>query len=168
MTLPPLMTIGYEAARFDQVRDALLDAGTRLLIDVRAIAASRRPGFSKRLLAAGLAEADIGYLHLQPLGTPKEGRDAVRRGDIGTMQRVFAAHMQGDRSRAALAEARAVAIETRACLLCFERDHAHCHRTLVAEMLTAGGAQRIHHLHATIDLPPPVRRRVGRTRNETE
>ena len=54
-------------------------------------------------------------------------------GSIGngyTMQRIFTAHMQADRSRDALAEARAIAAETRACLLCFERDHTHCARML--------------------------------------
>jgi uncharacterized protein (DUF488 family) len=158
MTPPPLLTIGYEAARFDQVRDALLGAGSRLLIDVRAIAASRRPGFSKRLLAGGLAEAGIDYLHLRPLGTPKDGRDAVRRGDVATMQRIFHTHMRGDQSRAALAEAHAIAVETRACLLCFERDHTHCHRTLVAEMIAGDTGQTITHLQATIDLPPATRR----------
>ena len=159
MTATPLLTIGYEAARFDQVRDALLEAGTRLLLDVRAVAASRRPGFSKRLLAGGLAEAGIDYLHLQPLGTPKEGRDAVRHGDVGTMQRIFRAHMEGDRSQAALGEARALAAETRACLLCFERHPTHCHRTLVAEMIAGDTGQAVHHLHAAIDLPEPKPRR---------
>ncbi len=130
------------------MRDALLAAGTTLLIDVRAVAASRRAGFSKRVLAAGLAEAGIGYLHLQPLGTPKPGRDAVRRGDVATMQRIFALHMQGDRSQAALSEARAAARETRACLLCFERDPAHCHRTIVGEMLCSSTQQPLVHLHA--------------------
>ena len=57
MTTPPLRTIGYEASTFDRVREALLADGVRLLVDVRAVAASRKPGFSKRLLAAGLAEA---------------------------------------------------------------------------------------------------------------
>ncbi|MGI4799989.1 MAG: DUF488 domain-containing protein [Janthinobacterium lividum] len=152
---PSLLTIGYEAARFDQVRDALGEAGTRLLIDVRAVASSRRPGFSKTLLANGLAEAGIDYLHLRPLGTPKDGRDAVRRGDVGTMQRIFRAHMEGDQSQAALAEARALAVETRACLLCFERDPVHCHRTLVAEMIIGETGQRVRHLHATLDLPEP-------------
>ena len=80
---------------------ALLEAGTRLLIDVRAVAASRRAGFSKRLLAGTMAENGIDYLHLQPLGTPKDGRDAVRRGDVGAMRRIFQAHMAGDRSQAA-------------------------------------------------------------------
>ena len=122
------------------------------------IAASRRPGFSKRLLAGGLAEAGIEYLHLRSLGTPKEGRDAVRRGDVGTMQRIFQAHMQGDQSRAALAEAQAIAIETHACLLCFERDHTHCHRTLVADMIAADTGLPITHLQASVELPPSTRR----------
>ncbi|WP_428375837.1 DUF488 family protein [Lichenicoccus sp.] len=130
------------------MRDALLGAGVGLLIDVRAVAASRRPGFSKRVLAAGLAEAGIGYLHLQPLGTPKPGRDAVRRGDITTMQRIFSMHMRHDRPQAALAEAREAARETRACLLCFERDPAHCHRTLVGAMLCTDTRQPLVHLHA--------------------
>ncbi|WP_419729225.1 DUF488 family protein [Lichenicola sp.] len=160
---PPLLTIGYESARFDQVRDALSQAGTRLLIDVRAIAASRRAGFSKRILAAGLAEAGIEYVHLQPLGTPKEGREAVRRGDVGTMQRIFEAHMQGDRSQAALQEAHALAIERRACLLCFERDHSHCHRTLVAGMIAGESGQRIQHLVCAIDIPEPAARRPRAT-----
>ena len=155
VTATRLLTIGYEAARPDQVRRALLEAGTRLLIDVRAVAASRRAGFSKRLLAGALGEAGIDYLHLQPLGTPKDGRDAVRRGDVGAMRRIFQAHMMGDRSQAALAEARVLVTETHACLLCYERDPAHCHRSLVAGMIAADTGLAVHHLHAVIDLPKP-------------
>ena len=147
-TLDPLCTIGYEGSSLAQVRGALLDAGTGLLIDVRAIAASRRPGFSKRLLAGGLAEAGIGYLHLQPLGTPKPGRDAVRRGDVETMRRIFQAHVQGDRSVAALAEAAEAARANRVCLLCFEREPARCHRALVADLICERTAQPVLHLHA--------------------
>ena len=147
-TIDPVLTIGYEASSFEAVRDALLRAGTRLLIDVRAVASSRRPGFSKRLLAGGLAEAGIGYLHLQPLGTPKPGRDAVRRGDVETMRRIFMAHMQGDRPQAALAEAAEAARANRVCLLCFEREPGHCHRALVAQMIGARTSQPVLHLHA--------------------
>jgi uncharacterized protein (DUF488 family) len=144
----PLCTIGYQGSSFDAVRTTLIEAGVTLLIDVRAVASSRRPGFSKRLLAGGLAEAGIGYLHLQPLGTPKPGRDAVRRGDIETMRQIFLAHMQGDRSQIALAEAASAATVNRACLLCFERDPAHCHRTLVAGLIGALTAQQVLHLQA--------------------
>lgn len=142
----PICTIGYEGTTFDSVARALHDAGVDLLIDIRAVAASRKPGFSKRVLGASLAEAGIGYVHLQPLGTPKAGREAVRRGDPATMRRIYAAHVKGDRPQAALAEARALARSSRACLLCFERDHTACHRALVADMIAAETGQRIEHL----------------------
>ena len=145
-TLSTLCTIGYQASTFDRVRDALLAGGVRLVLDVRALAASRKPGFSKSVLAAGLTEAGIGYVHLQKLGTPKPGRDAVRRGDIGTMQVLFRGHMAEDRPQAALAEAIALARAAPVCLLCFERDHRLCHRTLVAEMVSAATGQAIVNL----------------------
>ena len=148
-----LFTIGYEACTVADVTDALVAAAVGLLIDVRAVPQSRKPGFSKRQLAAGLDARGIGYVHLQALGTPKPGRDAVRAGHPEIMARIYAAHMEGDRPQAELAEARALAGGRRACLLCFERDPAHCHRTLVAEMIAAASGQRIVHLHPA---PPPT------------
>jgi uncharacterized protein (DUF488 family) len=84
-----VFTIGYEQATSKAVLDELARAKVRLLVDVRAVASSRRPGFSKRQLAAGLDERGIGYLHLQKLGTPKEGRVAARSGDAKTMLRIY-------------------------------------------------------------------------------
>ena len=138
---PPLQTIGYEGTTIDAVLTRLRAAEVALLIDVRAVAASRKPGFSKRQLAAGLDAAGIGYVHLQGLGTPKPGRDAVRAGHPERMVTIFMTHMQGDRAQAELAQAIGLARGTRACLLCFERDHTTCHRRLVAEMITAQTGQ---------------------------
>lgn len=146
---PDLHTIGYEGATQAQVIDALRQAGVRLLIDVRAVAASRRPGFSKRLLAGSLDAAGIRYLHLQGLGTPKPGRDAARAGRTGEMHRIFRAHMTSDRAQAELAQATAAARAEPVCLLCLERDHQHCHRALVAEMIQGKTGQSVRHL-----LPP--------------
>jgi uncharacterized protein (DUF488 family) len=144
--MPPLHTIGYEGSTSDAVLSVLRAAGIALLIDVRAVAASRKPGFSKRQLAAGLDAAGIGYVHLQQLGTPKPGRDAVRAGHPERMVPIFRSHMQGDRPQAELAAAIDLARTSRACLLCFERDHTTCHRTLVAEMIAAETGQAITHL----------------------
>lgn len=143
---PALLTIGYEGCTIDGVLDTLRAAGVGLLIDVRAVAASRKPGFSKRQLAAGLDAAGIRYIHLQGLGTPKPGRDAVRAGHPERMEPIFREHMTSDRAQAELGQARVLARDNRACLLCFERDHMHCHRRFVAEMITEETGQATIHL----------------------
>ena len=145
--MPDLLTIGYEGTTVGAVLDALTAARVGVLIDVRALAASRKPGFSKRQLAAALDERGIGYVHLRPLGTPKPGRDAVRAGHPERMEAIFRAYMRGDEPQAALAEATALARAHRCCLLCFERDPAHCHRHIVAEMIQEKTAQSIKHLY---------------------
>ena len=144
--MPDLTTIGYEGTTIDQVLTTLRDAQVRLLIDVRAVPQSRKPGFSKRQLAAALDEAGIGYVHLQGLGTPKPGRDAVRAGHPERMEVIFREHMTSDRAQAELAQAEQMARERTACLLCFERDHHSCHRKLVAEMIVASTRQTVVHL----------------------
>jgi uncharacterized protein (DUF488 family) len=143
---PDLQTIGYQGSTIDTVIAALTEAGTKLLIDVRAVPLSRKPGFSKRQLAAALDEAGIAYVHLQGLGTPKPGRDAVRAGHPERMVPIFKEHMRSDRAQAELAQAKGLTTERTACLLCFERDHTTCHRTLVAELITAETGQPVRHL----------------------
>jgi uncharacterized protein (DUF488 family) len=144
--MPDLLTIGYEGCTIQSVLDALRQAKVDLLIDVRAVPRSRKPGFSKRQLAAGLDEAGTRYVHLQGLGTPKPGRDAVRAGHPERMEPIFREHMTSDRAQADLAQAKILAREHRACLLCFERDHRHCHRRFLAEMISAETEQDIVHL----------------------
>lgn len=142
-----MTTIGYEGCTIDDVLVELREAKVGLLIDVRAVPQSRKPGFSKRQLAAGLAESGIEYVHLQGLGTPKPGRDAVRAGHPERMEVIFREHMASDRAQAELAQAKDLARKTRACLLCFEHDPAQCHRRLVAEMITGDTHQDVVHLH---------------------
>jgi len=143
-----LFTIGYEGCTIADVVGALKEARIGLLIDVRAVPQSRKPGFSKRQLAAALDEQGIRYVHLQALGTPKPGRDAVRAGHPEWMETIFRAHMEGDQPQAELADAAGLARGTRACLLCFEQDPMQCHRRIVAEMITADTGQYVTHLHA--------------------
>ncbi len=50
-----LSTIGYEAATLPEVIAKLKAAGVEVVVDVRAVAASRRAGFSKTILRASLA-----------------------------------------------------------------------------------------------------------------
>lgn len=131
-TTHPLATIGYESALQADVIQRLSSAGVEVLIDVRAVAASRRAGLSKTLLAGSLAEAGIDYLHLRDLGTPKPGRDAARKGRIAEMHAIFHNHMEEPAAQLALVKATEVARGRRAALLCYEADHAGCHRAILA------------------------------------
>ena len=141
-----LRTIGYEAAPQAAVINCLKAAGVEVVIDVRAVASSRRAGFSKTLLAASLAEADIGYVHLRALGTPKAGRQAVRAGHVAEMVAIYETHLQEPQAQLQLVEALEIARERSAALLCYETDPAHCHRRIVAGLLMQAGTFELEDL----------------------
>lgn len=128
-------TIGYEGADIDGLLATLKAAGVTRLVDVRAVAASRKKGFSKRALAERLAGAGVEYCHLVALGDPKPGREAARAGHHALFQRIYGAHLATPAAQDALDEATALVRERRACLLCFERAPETCHRAIVATAL---------------------------------
>jgi uncharacterized protein (DUF488 family) len=146
-----LFTIGYEQATSDAVLGELQRAKIDLLVDVRAVAASRRPGFSKRQLAAGLDERGISYLHLRALGTPKEGRLAARGGHADEMYRIYEAHLTTADARNEMDElVSLMKPRQRLCLLCYERNPDECHRRRIAEVVRERTGAKVEHL-----LPPP-------------
>jgi uncharacterized protein (DUF488 family) len=134
---PVLATIGYEGDTLNGVIARLQRAQIAVVIDVRAVAASRRPGFSKTLLSGSLAEGGIDYLHLRDLGTPKSGRIAARAGRTAEMAQIFDTHLQTAAAQGALAHAVELSLGRRVCLLCYEADPACCHRAIVAAQIIA-------------------------------
>lgn len=132
-----LSTIGYEVATLPKVIETLRAAGVEVVVDVRAVAASRRAGFSKTTLRASLEAEGIAYEHLRGLGTPKAGREAARRGRIAEMEVIFAEHMETPEARDGLARAVAIARERHAALLCYEASASGCHRRIVADLIRA-------------------------------
>ena len=133
-----LATIGYENATVPRFLDALKEAGVELLVDVRAVASSRRPGFAKTKLAENVGSVGIEYLHLRGLGTPAEGRAAARAGRHEEMRAIFMEHMETSDAQDELERlAELVRSGRRVCLLCLEADPTHCHRSMVAEALQA-------------------------------
>jgi uncharacterized protein (DUF488 family) len=131
-----LFTIGYEKSKPDALMAELKRAKVKLLVDTRAVAASRKLGFSKRQLAATLDENGIAYLHLQKLGTPDEGRQAARAGKLDTLWRIYAKHLKTPEAIEAMDELISIVKSGQAvCLLCYERDKDCCHRTRIAEIV---------------------------------
>jgi uncharacterized protein (DUF488 family) len=145
--MPPLFTIGYEKAALRDVLHTLKQAKVELLIDTRAVAASRRAGFSKKMLAASLEAEGIKYLHLQKLGTPAECREAARAGDLKKLWRIYGKHIKTPEAQAQLSDLESLLREgRRICLLCYERNPDECHRSRIAELIQESTGQKIENL----------------------
>jgi len=141
-----LATIGYEAADLTDFVATLREAGISRLIDVRELALSRRKGFAKRALSQALADAGIDYVHLRGLGDPKEGREAARAGEVTRFRKIFISHMRSETAQADLRTAVSFVRAGGVCLMCYERDHASCHRSIVAQAISVTIPAVIRHL----------------------
>ena len=130
-----IFTIGYEGATQAELIAVLRTAGVELLADVRAVPLSRRPGFSKNVLAAGLKEAGIGYIGLKALGTPPEGREAARKGRHDRLAEIYAGQLELPEAMVQGAQLTELAAAQPTALLCFERDPAGCHRSLLVDAI---------------------------------
>jgi uncharacterized protein (DUF488 family) len=138
-----IFTIGYEGTTVREFLAALKTAGVERIIDVRAVANSRRPGFSKTPLRNTLAEAGIDYVHLRALGTPADGRAASRAGRYADLERIYAGQLELPEAIAQGAEMLELARNKPSALLCFEREPAHCHRSLLLNAV-AEDAKVVH------------------------
>jgi len=132
-----IYTIGYEATTMAEFLAALKKAGVERVIDVRALPLSRRPGFSKSPLRAELDQAGIGYVHLKALGTPSAGRLAARSGQQDELERIYAAQLDLPEAIVQAEQMRELAAEKPSALLCYERDPAGCHRSLLLSAVAA-------------------------------
>ena len=130
-----LYTIGYEGETQPAVIARLQASGVQVLADVRAVAASRRAGFSKTLLAHSLNEADLDYVHLRGVGTPKAGRDAARAGRTDQMRAIYAGHMAEPVFQLDYERLRELAATRSTAILCFCGTAAKCHRRVLSDRL---------------------------------
>ena len=135
-----IFTIGYEATTMAEFLAALNQAGVKRVIDVRALPLSRRPGFSKSPLRATLDEAGIEYVHLKALGTPSEGRSAARAGRQADLERIYASQLELPEAIVQAEQMRELAAEKPSALLCYEREPAGCHRSLLLAAVASDAA----------------------------
>jgi uncharacterized protein (DUF488 family) len=149
MTAATLFTIGYEKALLRDVLATLTGAGVATLIDVRDRPISRRPGFSKRQLAAAIEDAGMRYVHLAALGTPPEGRLANRRREWERFWRIVEEKLASTEAELDLRKAAELAAAAPSCLLCYEGDWRVCHRRRVAEILAQRHQFEVRHLQTS-------------------
>ena len=130
----PVVSVGYAGfARNSDLAARLRAAGVERLVDVRALASSRRRGFSKTALAGALAAQGIEYAHMRALGNPGPGRELYRSGRVAQGRALFENHLRAQR---ATLEELAVTIAQRRCaLMCACADPASCHRSAIIDAL---------------------------------
>lgn len=148
-----IQTIGYEKASLEDFIQSLKGAQVDVLVDIRERAQSRRPGFSKTALSASVELAGIEYLHFRELGDPREGRLAARAGDYGRFRAIFARVMATDAAKEAIEVIARLATARNICLLCYECDHEHCHRSIVSKSLEKKLNTKAVHLRVTASEP---------------
>lgn len=131
---PDLISIGYEGRSAADLIAQLTSQAVSVLVDVRLNPISRKPGLSKTALAAALHEAGIRYVHARQLGNPKDNRDGYRLGEPSARGR-FEAILREPAAMNALEHVSELLEDGRVALLCYERDHAQCHRAMVTDAL---------------------------------
>ena len=143
-----VFTVGYEGTDIDRFVRTLKAVGVEKLADVRAVAVSRKAGFSKTKLASRLAEEGIEYSHFIALGDPKPGREAARAGEFDRFRAIYGAHIETSAAQESLRDLVDFVQSAPTCLLCFERDPETCHRTIVAQVVIVETGFEVFNLFA--------------------
>ncbi|BBZ67300.1 hypothetical protein MINS_27290 [Mycolicibacterium insubricum] len=125
-----LVSIGYEGKTVDDLVAQLLERSVRVLVDVRLTPLSRKPGLSKTKLAEALRAAGIDYVHHRALGNPRDNRAGFRAGEPESLMR-YREVLDTTDATDALAHVCELLDGGVVALLCFEQDHAECHRNVV-------------------------------------
>lgn len=142
-----LFTLGYEKRTLAEFISLLHGAAIDVLIDVREVAWSHKPGFSKSALREALQNAGIEYVHAAFAGNPKRFRSRATSPE--ECLALYASHL--DRSAQILANlerliGEAIRRGQRVCITCFERDADDCHRGVLASRWQRNGRRRVEHL----------------------
>lgn len=140
-----IYTFGYEGLSLEAFIQRLKSTNVNCVVDVRAVPLSRKRGFSKKSFAAALASAGIKYVHLLPMGCPKETRDRYREtGNWNAYTRAFLTYLAGQTST--IRELAVTVMAENCCLVCFEADFDRCHRTFVARAVARISGYSVTHI----------------------
>jgi uncharacterized protein (DUF488 family) len=146
-----MMTIGHSNRPLEELIGMLQAHGVDLLVDVRTVPKSRyNPQFNMDSLPAPLRAAGIEYLHMPGLGGLRRARkDSINTGWRNDSFRGYADYMQTPEFDAALAELLRVSDGRQAAVMCAEAVPWRCHRSMIADALTARGVAVEHIMSAS-------------------
>jgi uncharacterized protein (DUF488 family) len=141
-----MMTIGHSNRPLEELIGMLQAHGVNLLVDVRTVPKSRyNPQFNTDSLPAPLRAAGIEYLHMPGLGGLRHARkDSINTGWRNDSFRGYADYMQTPEFDAALVELVQASNGRQAAVMCAEAVPWRCHRSMIADALTARGVAVEH------------------------
>ena len=146
-TRAQLFTLGYEKRSLEEFLALLRHERIDVVVDVRDVPWSHKPGFSKRPLSEAVAGAGLEYVHAGFAGNPKALRKTARDNDEAI--RLYAKHLKEHPDILSRMDAvldPLLATSRRPCLVCFERDPRDCHRSVLARVWAARGDAAVCHL----------------------
>jgi len=142
-----LMTVGYESLSLAEFLGMLERCRVTMLVDIRELPISRKPGFSKAALESAVVKRGLKYEHLVELGCPRDIRHEYRAdNDWARYTKRFKAYLDGQTE--GLEKLAGWMKDERCCLLCYEEDFNFCHRSFVVEKVAGllDEDARINHL----------------------
>ena len=144
---PAVLTIGHSTRSWKDFLALLRAHRVSRLVDVRTIPRSRRhPQFSREVMSQKLRAAKIGYVHLPKLGGLRRPRpDSPNMAWRNASFRGYADYMQTAEFEEGLRRLTKLAAHKRSAIMCAEAVPWRCHRSLVADALTARGL-RVDHI----------------------
>jgi uncharacterized protein (DUF488 family) len=155
---PTLWTVGHSNRPLDELIGMLRANGVELLVDIRSVPKSRyNPQFNRESLPGPLAQGGIRYAHMPGLGGLRHPRkDSINAGWRNASFRGYADYMQTPEFAASLDELLRLAAVERVAVMCAEAVPWRCHRSLVADAVSARGVAVRHILSATRSEPHQV------------
>jgi uncharacterized protein (DUF488 family) len=153
-----IFTIGHSTRPIEEFVAMLEAHGVRKLIDIRTVPRSRtNPQFNRDALPGSLERAGIAYLHMPALGGLRRPKaDSQNTGWRNTSFRGYADYMQTGEFSAAIEELIELGREDQIAIMCAEAVPWRCHRSLVADALTARGVSTEHIMAATRRQPHTI------------
>jgi 3-methyladenine DNA glycosylase/8-oxoguanine DNA glycosylase len=141
-----IYTVGHSTRTFEELVAVLRAFDVSVLVDIRTIPRSRHnPQFNGDSLRTTLRPRSLRYVHLARLGGLRRGRkDSLNTAWRNASFRGFADYMLTQGFETGLEELRLLTAQGSVALMCAEALPWRCHRSLVADALTARGAHVEH------------------------
>lgn len=141
-----IWTVGHSTRSFEELVAILDDSGIETLVDVRTVPRSRRlPHFNRQTLEEELPKQGVEYVHMPRLGGfRRAAADSPNSAWRNASFRGFADYMLTDQFEDATDELVQIAGRQQTAIMCSEAVPWRCHRSLIADALTARGTPVTH------------------------